>query len=492
MAATVRPASSWLIERGRPSILVAAALSLALAAGALAAVKLTYGLALAAGAGLVVAVLCRPYVGGIILVAVVPAVSGLAPGIPVRYVRISELLIGAVATTLLVSARRRERTRWDVLDWLLLAYGLGWACFGAFDAVTTGEHLSLSLWGTDVGQLQFFLLYRGVRLSVRTPGERRAAVRAAIIAAGVVSVVALLQEARFPGLGRFLLRVTGAPVQAGGHLLRATGPFDNWAALAGYLLPVVLLLVAFALGEVRLFTPRRALGALALLVVALLTTVELSAIACLLASLVWLGARYRRVATVLARAGLAVLVAGIVASPLLAAKVSSEQAKTAGIARGSVMPQTIAFRTEVWTQQYLPAIGQRPADGYGVVLPASIAWPYPESQYIALLIEGGVPMLLLFVGLTGATFERCALAGRAEDPFDAALGRALLVTGGALVAMDAIWPYVSNGGMPQMLWALLAVAAPGWAAVERRPARRRALALPGELPGRLAGAPGGP
>lgn len=485
--AVLRPASSWLVERGRPSVLVVTAVALALAAGALATVKLTYCLAVVAAAALVVAVLSRPYVGGVVLVAVVPAVSGLAPGIPMRYVRISELLIGAVGTTLLVSARRRERTRWDALDWLLLAYGLGWACFGAYDALATGEHLSLSSWGTDIGQLQFFLLYRGVRLSVRTPGERRGAVRAAVAAAALVAVVALAQEARLPGLDGFLLRVTGAPVQGGSHLLRATGPFDNWAALAGFLLPILLLLVAFALGDVRVLSPRSAIGVLGLLTVALLTTAELSAICCLLACLVWLGARYRRLRVVLTRVGLAVLVAGIAASPLLAAKVSSEQAKTAGIARGSLMPQTIAFRIEVWSQQYLPAIGQRPVDGYGVVLPSSIAWPYPESQYIALLIEGGMPMLLLFVALTGATFERLARAGRAEDRFDAALGRALLATGGALVVMDAVWPYVSNGGMPQMLWALLAVAAPGWSAVERRPARRRALALPGELAGAGAG-----
>ena len=483
-----RPASSWLLERGRPGVLVGVGVVLALLVGALGALKLTDAFALVAGAGLVLAVLVRPFIGGIVLVAVVPAVSGLAPGVPVRYVRISELLIGAVGVTLLVFSRRRDRTPWEALDWLLLAYGLGWAAFAAYDAVTTGEHLTLSLWGTALGQLQFFLLYRGVRLSVRTPSERRTAVRATLVAAGVISCIALAQEIHLPGLNRTILRLTAGPSQPGGHLMRATGPFDNWAALAGYLLPLVLLLVAFTLGDARLHGHRRAIGLLGLLSVGLLTTVELSAIACLLACLLWLGSRYRKVRFVATRVGLAVLAAGIVASPLIAAKISSETAKTAGLARGSIMPQTIAFRIQVWTQQYLPAIGHRPLSGFGVVLPSSIAWPYPESQYIALLIEGGLPVLLLFLGLTGATFERCARAARSLDPFDAALGRALLVTGGALVAMDLVWPYVSNGGMPQMLWALLGVAAPGWAAVERRPAQRRSVAVPAELGGRLAGA----
>lgn len=480
-----RSASSWLLARGRPSVLVATAVVLALGAGALGAVKLTYAIAVVAGFGLVLAVLLRPFVGGIILAAVVPAVSGLAPGIPVRYVRISELLIGAVGVTILVSTRRRDRLAFEVLDWLLLCYGVAWALFGVYDALTIPEHLSLSLWGTALGQLQFFLLYRGIRLTVRTPDERRRAVRAVLVAAGAVSVLALAQEAHVPGLDRFLLKITGAPVQPGGHLLRATGPFDNWAALAGYLLPLVLLLVAFALGDVRLHRPRRAVLVLGLVLVALLTTVELSAIFCLLVCLVWLGARYGKVRTVAKRAGLGLLVCGLVASPLIAKKIHQELAKTAGVTRASLMPQTISFRMGVWSQQYLPAIGQRPEDGYGVVLPSSIAWPYPESQYIALLIEGGAPMLVVFVGLTVASMERSARAGGADDPFDAALGHALLVTGGALIAMDAIWPYVSNGGTPQMLWSLLALAAPGWASVGRRPASGRPLALPGETAGRL-------
>lgn len=476
MLAPVRPASSWLLARARPSGLVAVGLALALLAGALAAVKLTYGLAVVAGALLVLVVLLRPFAGGLVLVGIVPAVSGLAPGVPVRYVRLSELLIGVVATTLLVSARRRDRVRFGVLDWLLLAYGLAWALLGAYAAAAAGQHLSLSQWGTDLGQLQFFLIYRGVRVSVRTAAERRIAVRWALVAAAVASVVALAQEARVPGLNRLLLRITSAPAQAGGHMLRATGPFDNWAALAGYLLPLVLLLAAFSLGGVRVVRPRRAVLLLVLLTVALLATVELSAIFCLVACLAWLGVRYRRVRTVLTRVGLALLAAAIVASPLIGQKVSSELAKTAGVTRSAAMPQTIAFRMRVWDQQYLPAIGARPLEGYGVVLPSRIAWPYPESQYIALLIDGGLPLLVVFAGLTTAVFERCGLGGRSEDPFDAALGRALLATGAALVAMDAIWPYVSNGGMPQLLWALLAVAAPGWAGA-RRPLRRRMLVL---------------
>ncbi len=123
--ASVPSASSWLLNRPRPAALVAGGVGLAAAVGALAAVKLSLGLALVGGLALIAAILVRPFIGGIVLVALVPAVSGLAPGMPVHHVRISELLIGAVGVTVLVTARRLDRPRWEALDWLLLVYGLG-------------------------------------------------------------------------------------------------------------------------------------------------------------------------------------------------------------------------------------------------------------------------------------------------------------------------------------------------------------------------------
>ena len=102
------------------------------------------GLAALAVLGLVVAVLLRPVIGGLILVGAVPILSGMAPGIPVAHLRISEILIGVVGATVLISARRSDAVPWSSLDWLLLAYGAGWAIFGWLDAIALNQHLSIT------------------------------------------------------------------------------------------------------------------------------------------------------------------------------------------------------------------------------------------------------------------------------------------------------------------------------------------------------------
>ncbi len=172
---TGQRAESWLTSRPRTLSLAGAGVALAAFAGGLVGVNPKLGVALVGTVALVALVLVRPFVGGLILVGLVPVVSGLAPGVPVASVRISEALIGVVGVTLIVSVRRRDSVPWGVLDWLVLAYGVAWFAFGAADALALGQHLTLSEWGTVLGQLQFFLIYRGVRISVRSPMERRTA-----------------------------------------------------------------------------------------------------------------------------------------------------------------------------------------------------------------------------------------------------------------------------------------------------------------------------
>ncbi len=130
------------------------------------------------------------------------------------------------------------------------------------------------------------------------------------------------------------------------------------------------------------------------------------------------------------------------------------------VARASVVPQTLQFRWEVWTGQYVPAIEQRPLTGYGDVTPLSVRWPYTESQYVTLLMQGGLPLLLLFGALTWAMVRRGRACARSPDPVDQALGRTLVVSVVALAIMDIVWPFMSNGGLPQVLWAMLALAEP--------------------------------
>jgi hypothetical protein len=420
-----------------------------------------YALALCAGAALIVFVLVRPLYGALGLVAFVPTLSGLVPGFPVPNVRISEALIGVIGATLLAAARRNTAVPWGKLDWLLLAYGSLWMLDGVLGAMSTHQHLSISSWGTVAGQLQFFLLYRSLKVTLRTADERHLALKVLFVASGVIALMAVFQEVRVPGVISLLKTLTGSGSAGGsGGVIRATGPFANWAALAGYMLPLVFIALCLGLGDALPTHKRAQFGLGMLLTLALFVTAELSVILSLLVGVCVLGVQYGRGRVVFRWLAIGAIVVAVGAGGLLGQRLNDQLSTSAGTGRHAGIPQTLNTRWAIWTQQYIPAIEKKPLTGYGVTLPNSIRWTFPESQYVSFLIEGGVPLLALFGFLAWAMVGEARRAGRSEHPVDRALGRGLKVAVVAMVAVNLIWPFLSNGGMPQLLWCLFALLPP--------------------------------
>ncbi len=192
----------------------------------------------------------------------------------------------------------------------------------------------------------------------------------------------------------------------------------------------------------------------------LLLTAELSAIILLVIGVVVLAIQYGFGRRALKYLAAAVVVGGLVAAPFLATRINQEFSSTAGSSRHSGVPQTLDFRWSVWTTQYIPAIEARPLTGYGEQLPPSIQWQYPESQYISYLMEGG-SRSWCSSGPSPGRWSGEAVRRRARtDPFDQALGRAVTVVVVSMLIMNVIWPFMSNAGLPQVLWCLLAIAVP--------------------------------
>ncbi|MHB8289825.1 MAG: oligosaccharide flippase family protein [Acidimicrobiales bacterium] len=462
------PAQSWLTTAPRDLLLAIAAIFGGIAIGVAGVYDIKLAIALLGGFVVVGVVLVRPAIGGFILVAIVPIVSGFQPGIPVPHVRLSEALIGAVGVTVLVATRKKDAVRWGALDWLLLIYGLGWAAMAAVNALTMHEHLTISNWGTAIGQLQFFLIYRAVRVSLRTRKERRNALIAFLVASIPVSLLAIAQQSGLHAINAFIIKLTGSTVLGSPayHVFkRATGPFDHWTPLAGYLITVLIPLVSFALFRTFHDRTRTTKLVTALSLAALMLTAEISAMGGLLAGAIALGVWARRSKKVLAWLGIGTLAVILAFGSYLGQRMVTEFGTSAGSSRSVGMPQTIAFRLQIWTTEYIPAIEARPLTGYGVSLPTNVDWQYTESQYITLLMEGGVLVLVLFGAMSWAMIDRARKSARSSDPVDVALGRALVVLSLVLIPMDAIWPYVSNGGLPQALWALFGLLAPAGSAL---------------------------
>jgi EamA domain-containing membrane protein RarD len=462
---------SWFGGRPHPILFGIMLVGGALLAGAVAAYSPRYAVGLIGGGALMLGVLMSPLFGACLLVGLVPATSGLAQGFPLPDLRLSEAVIGIVGVTLIATARRRDAVAWKPLDWLLLAYGAGWALLGVYNDVSLHQHLTIGQWGTDFGQLQFFLVYRGVRSAIRTSRDREIALGVAVLATIPVALLAILQEVNAPGISGLITTMTGG-VSGTGSLsgtavavngtTRATGPFSNWAALAGYLFPILLVMASVGLAGARPKRRRLFIFAAVVDVLALAVSDEQSVIICLIVGLVLLVRKAPHAEKLRRWMGIGGGVVAVVAAPVVVARVASELTGSVGTNRVSWIPQTIQYRWSVWTGQYFPAIGHRPLTGWGVLLPNSITWIAPESQYVQCLMQGGVPMLILFLALAWGMFRavRAGITSSLNDPLQQAMCRALVIAVVAMMVVNFVWVFLSNGGMPQMLWALMALAVP--------------------------------
>jgi O-antigen ligase len=129
-----------------------------------------------------------------------------------------------------------------------------------------------------------------------------------------------------------------------------------------------------------------------------------------------------------------------------------------GTDRELFVPQSIAYRIELWTGELLPAIAGRWLTGWGPDLPSSLSFEHTESMYLTLLFRGGVPLLLIYAGLmlalAGAAWR---LARRAGDPVDAMLARIVLVLVATLAILHVLEPYFVTTGLPHLVWVLAAL-----------------------------------
>lgn len=435
--------------------------------GAAVAYRPLDGIALLVALVGAVVVAARPAIGGYLLAALVPITSGFRKGFPIPNVNLSEALIAGIGGLVILTAPRHASLRWRAVDWLLVAFCLGWLGFGLFNAEALHTSLKLSTLDPLLGPFQFLILYRAMAASLRQARERHVAIAALLLASLPVDLLAFLQQARIGAVNRMIARITGGDLfqtYTYHFFARATGPFPHWTPLAGYLSVILMVGLACLLFQVDLALSRTALGVVLLLgAVSLVLSAEISALVGCIAGAVLLGVWAGRTRQAVRSLVVALTVVAIFGGSYFLRRLGTQFGSTAGSGRSSFVPQTIEFRWHVWTGQYFPAIAQRPLTGWGQALPATISWPFTESQYVTDLMAGGVIVLALFAAMMVALYRqarRQALdVSLGDRPTSQALGNAIAVLVLILVPMDAIFPYVTSGGLPQALFAVAGIAA---------------------------------
>jgi hypothetical protein len=435
-----------------------------------------------AGLGALVAVaygavvLHRPAIGGITLIAVVPAVSGLKRDLPVPGFRISELLIAGTAALVLLSADRRRRVPWHAFDWIALAYVVATAVLGSSGLISRGAGFTVNDLGTLSGPLQFFLLYRAVAVSLVTPHSRRIALGGLLLASVPVSGLAILQQLGIGGVRTFLQNITGTDIYAvqvfNGETPRATGPFPHWHGLGGFLLLVLLLVIGSRLAGSRPLLPRGLLLAvLAVDVFALVQTVTLSSVFSVVAGALLLGYWMHQLRLVLPALVITGLLITVAAGPLIQKRFQQQWVKPPGSTTSPLVPNTIDFRWQVWTEQYFPALKGHWLTGYGPDRPPGPVYSYAESFYIELILRGGLLLLGIFAALMIAMWGMARRAMGDPDADIRVVGTVVATVVLLLVAIHVISSYFIDSGPPHVLWGLIGILAAGAVDRQRRGGR---------------------
>ncbi len=419
------------------------------------AVRPVLGAGVLLGAAAAFAVWQQPVRAAYALVALVPLTAGLQRGVPLPGLRLSEVLTVGLAALVLVLADHRRDARWRLLDWAALLFVVAHAVLGGLATRRTAGMITTEELGVLVGPLQFFLFYRALALTLQTPERRRTALRLLLWTSAVVSLSAIGQAA-VPAVDTFVRSLTGYALES----TRATGLFPHFQVLSAYLAAILVLGTAAVVH--RVLVPWQGavvlgLAAIALVLTVTITTMTGALLGCL-AVAAWHPQGRRNLAI-----GLVCLAAVAVPFlPILAGRAeeqSSVAVGTVGAERSAFVPQTVAYRWEIWTTQSLPVLQERLALGWGATLPASVAWRSTESMYITLLFRGGLVLLavwaLMWLALVRTGWQR----RRSADVGQRAAARALVVVLGVLLVMQFIQPYLTYGGVSHVVWLLAAVVA---------------------------------
>jgi hypothetical protein len=251
---------------------------------------------------------------------------------------------------------------------------------------------------------------------------------------------------------------------------RAASIFPIWLSLAGYLLVPLLLAIALLLSGARTVLPRWALIVVIVSAfAALLASLTITIFSAALIGALFLGWRYRRLLRVVAGTCLVAAAAATLFGTLLLQRVSAQQ-QVATKTGNPYVPQTIAYRVQIWQEQYLPALHGHWATGYGPGYPPNITWAHTESGYITLLMRGGIPYLaiaavmLWFVVGSARKGAELASAPDRRALCEAAMALALLQP-----LINLTYPYLTDSGLPQPLWVVVGLLAAGEAASSARP-----------------------
>lgn len=406
----------------------------------------------------------RTVVGWVgVLLGLAAAVPGVPPLLPMFGIRPWHMLVAAALVLALVRCARgtASNLRISGLDVALAVYVVAAALVEYTNAGDLG--FAFDALGA-VTPLFYVVGYLAARLIIASRDDARVFLTAFALPAFPVGVLSVLQLGS-PSFSLLVLKIAPGPGLSerivDGRLIRATGLVGHWTGLGFYfctaLAAACAALLLVAPGRKRLTLPLTvglagsAFGALSSLTISVLATVCLIG----LVTLIVVGIRVGRVLAL----GAVALVLYLQFGDYLGERFTQQSAYRPEYLPAWV-PNTIAYRWKIWTEQTIPVIADRPWTGWGTSLytgtwrPRGLVWGSPESQWFGMAIASGIVVTVLFgvVLLAALVFAMSGIrstAGRWKAPI-----ATLLVA--AIIASLTV-PAFTNRGLPIGLWVLFGV-----------------------------------
>ncbi|WP_394811428.1 O-antigen ligase family protein [Gordonia jinghuaiqii] len=397
------------------------------------------------------------------MIALMPLLSGTRRGLIVPGLKLSEIIAAILVSGFVLAGAK-------VISSGPLALGLSAYIFSLF--ATTAYHQFLdptlgnfSFVSVCFGPLALLAIYFAALYGRAVPELPRLAIRYVLIGCGLMGLLGLLQALRVTPLLAMTSTLTGStriidPLNW--KISRSIGLFNSWHAFASLMaLALVLLVVSWARNQ-SVFDqkPVQLLCAVGIAVgLGSALTFDMIIVA-VVATLVGVG--LRRSTRV---AAWALLIAVVVAvftplGELFSRRFGEQQSTTAG---DSLLPQTIAFRIQVWRDDYLPLFMDNVVFGHGPIRSTDRVFAYVESQYISVLVAGGLLAFAGFAAMYGSLLYQ--LRFRRRHGVDArgfdALRRAGFMFAAVMLVAMLIHPYMRDAGASQLLVVLAALIGTG-------------------------------
>jgi hypothetical protein len=389
--------------------------------------------------------------------ALVAATSGTERGLLVPGLKISDLL----TVGLLVLVFVKWSGRWKIFDGLGIAVLLYAFLHVVLTMVNFSERPDLDeslLLAEMLAAPQYLLLY----LVAFALGQKSSGIgiwmRPSMMIACGIAIIAFLQIMDFGPVREVLAFLTGNERIVDPYnwqVYRGSGVFPSWHALGMYL-AVHIVLAAACLGrgnfprrDQRLFVWTIVLGGIGILTTATSAPILIAALGVLLFAV------SRKTAWIVLVVGGAGAIA-IATTPLGATLAERLSRQASG--SDSLLPQTIAFRLDVWARDFFPIIEANIWTGYGPVSDSDELFAYSESMYILLLMRGGLPLLAMFLVMLIVAYVRMNVIAKRSPCFaERAPARGARYILLALGAAMFIHPYLNDAGSTAVVFSMLGV-----------------------------------